>query len=101
MEKPVNYKKIYLNEKTESELILAECLKKLWGSLDVNKDPHFFGRAVGNAIEDCVNNVVKDMERGKTDSKDRNAFIDAFITTLKETLRSTEKLYKLRNGGGS
>lgn len=95
----LKYTKIYrIEEKTESESELGVALKKLFNSVEVNKDPHFFGRTVGNAVEDAVNSIVKDMERGKADSKDRNAFIDAFLMTLSETLKSTKRLYKLRNG---
>lgn len=95
----LSYQKKYLmQERTEQETALSDVLQRLWNSQDVSKDPHFFGRAVGNAIEDCVNTVVKNMEKGKADSKERKSFIEAFFTALTATLRNTKQLHKMRNG---
>lgn len=91
------YKKKYI-EKVDNEDELCTAMSKIWNSPDINKDPHFFGRAVGNAIEDSVNNIVRSMEKTKADSKDRAEFIAAFFSALSETLKATKKLHKLRNG---
>lgn len=94
------FKKVYdrLTERSEDEKGLVECLIKLYSSADVGKDAHFFGRAIGNAIEDALGEIIKMMERSKTDSRERRQAVEAILLTLGETLKSTKKLHKLRNG---
>ena len=92
-----DYKKKFV-EKVDAENELGTAMGKIWNSPDINKDPHFFGRAVGNAIESSVNDIVRSMEKTKADSKDRSEFIHAFFSALSETLKATKKIHKLRNG---
>lgn len=96
----ISYSKIYLKERTEAETNLSTALEKLWQSQELNKDPHFFGRAVGYAIEDCVNNAIKQIERdrGNASEEECGKFIEGFFSALSATLSATKRLHKLRNG---
>lgn len=93
---PTNYKKIYMEK--EDDNAIRSALRAMYSSNDVNKDALFFGRAVGVAVEDCVNDIVKQMDRAKVDSREQQKFVEVFFSALQDTLKSTKKLHKMRNG---
>jgi hypothetical protein len=93
-----NYKKIYLKERTDTEESLTAALMKLYNSSEVRGDVHLFARAVGNALEDCVTTVLKDMENKKKDSREKTSTVVSFVDVLVKTLRSTKEFHKNRLG---